>query len=145
MSAHIEPSVAFGPEVYIESVKQLLEAEIEQLKPLLPRLPRQATYQTLALGAGQIAQLVGFDASRQTLQVWSLTYDAVVIGFDRSAVETALSNTAGSGSDQDTGPYVVLPGSGTILQLRNQASVWAKNTSTSVALVSFITETHSIA
>lgn len=146
MSAHNEPSVAFGPEIILESFKPILEAEIEELKPLLPRIPRQATYQTVTLAPGQVVQLAGFDASRQAFQVWSLTYDAIVIGYDRSSVETALSNTTGSGSDQSTGPYAVLPGSGSILQLRNQAPLWAKNTSaTETAFVSFVSESHAIA
>lgn len=146
MAGHNEPAVAFGPEVILESFKPILEAEIEELKPLLPRIPRQATYQTVAIAPGQVVQLTGFDASRQAFQIWSLTYDAIVIGYDRSSVETALSNTGGSGDDQDTGPYAVLPGSGAILSLRNQAPVWAKNTSASAkAFVSFVSESHAIA
>lgn len=146
MSGHNEPAVAFGPEIIIEAFKPILEHEIEELKPLLPRIPRQATYQTVTLAPGQVTQLTGFDASRQAFQVWSLSYDAIVIGYDRSSVETALSNTTGSGADQDTGPYAVLPGSGAILQLRNQAPVWAKNTSAAnTALVSFVSESHAIA
>lgn len=143
MSVHNEPSVAFGPEVIIEAFRPILEAEIAELKPLLPRIPRQATYQTFSMASGQIMQLTGFDASRQTLMVSCLSYDAVAIGMDRSAVETAAVGTA-SGVDQVTGPYFVLPGSGAVLQLHNQAPLWAKNVTSSVAVVSIIIESHSI-
>lgn len=143
MSAHNEPAVAFGPEVIIEAFRPILEAEIAELKPLLPRIPRQATYQTFSMASGQIMQLTGFDASRQALFVSCLTYDSVAVGMDRSAVETAVLGT-GTGSDQVTGPYFVLPGSGAILELHNQAPLWAKNVSNAIAVVSIMIESHAI-
>lgn len=133
-----DPAVAHGTEVILQSFAPILKAEIEELKPLFPRTPRQATYQTVTLLPGQILSVLGFDASRQRAVVSTVSTD-IWLATERSGAESALSASVAAGTSSAFNLQAGEP-----LELFNQASLFIANAGTVVHSVSILIESHAI-
>lgn len=123
-----QTEVAFGPEIIVESFKPVLDTAIEEIRTLLPKQPRQVTFQTISLGTGGFARAVGFDASR-TAVTFAMLSQTQPMGLAYS--EGVASDMAAYYKSQSSASIVNPPGAyflfttwNITVTLHTQAPVW---------------------
>lgn len=130
----------FDATTIVESMKPILDANIQAVRALTPRQPRTAAAITVTIPAGGSTRALGVDLSRVQFFVSSASVSSLYMCTSQSsAIETA----ARGADPNNVVPGFLLPSTGGyLMQCLYQGEVWFANAGAAGHAVSIYSETY---